>query len=83
MKDPAGQPARFYVGAEKTLSITADFSDFDADITKLRRRLRLNDAQPFDTFPEYGSWFRQRFGIETEQALDLFHQTVWMKSVEI
>ena len=30
MKDPAGQPTRFYVGAEKALSITADFSDFDA-----------------------------------------------------
>ncbi len=81
MKDPAGQPARFYVGAEKALSITADFSDFDADITKLRRRLRQNDAQTFDTFPEYSSWFRRRFGIETEQALDLFHQTVSMKSV--
>jgi len=81
MKDPAGQPARFYVGAEKALSISADFSDFDADITKLRRRLRQNDAQTFDTFPEYSSWFRRRFGIETEQALDLFHQTVSMKSV--
>ncbi len=81
MKDPAGQPARFYVGAEKALSITADFSDFDADINKLRRRLRQNDAQTFDTFPEYSSWFRRRFGIETEQALDLFHQTVSMKSV--
>jgi uncharacterized protein YPO0396 len=81
MKDPAGQPARFYVGAEKALSITADFSDFDADITKLRRRLRQNDSHTFDTFPEYSSWFRRRFGIETEQALDLFHQTVSMKSV--
>jgi uncharacterized protein YPO0396 len=81
MKDPAGQPARFYVGAEKALTITADFSDFDADIPKLRRRLRQNDAQTFDTFPEYSSWFRRRFGIETEQALDLFHQTVSMKSV--
>jgi uncharacterized protein YPO0396 len=81
MKDPAGQPARFYIGAEKALSITTDFSDFDADISKLRRRLRQNDAQTFDTFPEYSSWFRRRFGIETEQALDLFHQTVSMKSV--
>lgn len=81
MKDPAGQPARFYVGAEKALSISADFSDFDADISKLRRRLRQNGAQTFDTFPEYSSWFRRRFGIETEQALDLFHQTVSMKSV--
>jgi uncharacterized protein YPO0396 len=81
MKDPSGQPARFYVGAEKALSITGDFSDFDADISKLRRRLRQNDAQTFDTFPEYSSWFRRRFGIENEQALDLFHQTVSMKSV--
>jgi uncharacterized protein YPO0396 len=81
MKDPAGQPARYYVGAEKALSIAADFSDFDADMSKLRRRLRQNGAEVFDTFPEYSSWFRRRFGIENEQALDLFHQTVSMKSV--
>lgn len=81
MKDPAGQPARFYVGAERPLAISADFSDFDADINKLRRRLRQHDAQTFDAFPEYSSWFRRRFGIENEQALDLFHQTVSMKSV--
>ena len=29
----------------------------------------------------YGAWFRRRFGIEHEQALELFHQTVSMKSV--
>ncbi len=81
MKDPTGPPARFYVGAEKAISVTEDFSDFDADINKLRRRLRQNEAQTFDTFPEYSSWFRRRFGIEAEQALDLFHQTVSMKSV--
>lgn len=81
MKDPAGQPARFYVGAEKPLTITEDFSNFDTDINKLRRRLRQNEARTFDTFPEYSSWFRRRFGIENEQALDLFHQTVSMKSV--
>ena len=34
-----------------------------------------------DTFPPYGAWFRRRFGIENEQALELFHQTVSMKSV--
>jgi uncharacterized protein YPO0396 len=81
MKDPQGQPARFYVGAERALSIAADFADFDADLTKLRRRLRHSNAIPFDSFPEYGAWFRRRFGIENEQALDLFHQTVSMKSV--
>jgi uncharacterized protein YPO0396 len=35
----------------------------------------------FDSFPPYGAWFRRRFGIDNEQALELFHQTVSMKSV--
>lgn len=32
--------------------------------------------------PEYGRAFRRRLGIDSEQALDLFHQTVSMKAVE-
>jgi uncharacterized protein YPO0396 len=35
----------------------------------------------FDSYPPYGAWFRRRFGIDNEQALDLFHQTVSLKSV--
>ncbi len=81
MKDPHGPPTRFYVGAERDLNIAADFSDFDSDMNKLRRRLRQSGATTFDSFTEYSAWFRRRFGIETEQALDLFHQTVSMKSV--
>lgn len=81
MKDPHGQPARFYVGAEKALTIAEDFAHFDSDINKLRRRLRQAGATPMDSFTEYSAWFRRRFGIENEQALDLFHQTVSMKSV--
>ncbi len=34
-----------------------------------------------DGFPEYGKDFRRRLGIESEQAMELFHQTVSMKSV--
>ena len=34
-----------------------------------------------DSFPPYGALFRRRFGIDNEQALELFHQTVSMKSV--
>src|SRR2546430_8164946 len=33
------------------------------------------------SFPPYGSYFRRRFGIDNDQALELFHQTVSMKSV--
>ncbi len=81
MKDAQGQPARFFVGAERALSIAADFAHFGTDISALRRKLRASDVEIFDSFPPYGSWFRRRFGIDNEQALELFHQTVSMKSV--
>ena len=50
-------------------------------MTALRRRLRAAGAQVYDSFPEYGKDFRRRLGIESEQAMELFHQTVSMKSV--
>ena len=83
MKDTQGQPARFFVGAERGLTIAEDFANFGSDIAALRKRLRgaKAKAEVFDNFPPYGAWFRRRFGIDNEQALDLFHQTVSMKSV--
>ncbi len=80
-KETQGQPARFFVGSEQELSITADFSNFGSDITQLRKRLRRQGAEIEDSFPKYGAWFRRRLGIDNEQALELFHQTVSMKSV--
>src|SRR6266568_2884763 len=79
--DAGGQPDRFYVTADKPLSVAADFADFGSDMTALRRRLRAAGAQVHDSFPEYGKDFRRRLGIESEQAMELFHQTVSMKSV--
>jgi len=81
LKDPQGQPARLFVAAERALSIAGDFSGFGSDITALRKKLRTAGCELFDSFPPYGAWFRRRFGIEHEQALELFHQTVSMKSV--
>ncbi|BFG71972.1 ATP-binding protein [Paraburkholderia terrae] len=81
MKEPHGQPARLFIGAERALSIATDFADFGPDISGLRKKLRTLGAEVFDSFPPYGAWFRRRFGIENEQALELFHQTVSMKSV--
>ena len=81
-KDAHGQPARFYVIAEEPLTIAEHFSGFGPDINALRKKLRSRPrVQVHDTFPPYSSAFRRRFGIENEQALDLFHQTVSMKSV--
>jgi uncharacterized protein YPO0396 len=81
LKEAQGQPARFFVGAERDLGIASDFANFGSDIAQLRKRLRNQGAEIEDSFPRYGAWFRRRFGIESEQALELFHQTVSMKSV--
>jgi len=81
MKDAQSQPARFFVCAERALSIATDFAHFGSDIAQLRKKLRGSGAEVFDSFPPYGAWFRRRFGIDNEQALELFHQTVSMKSV--
>ena len=81
MKDPQGQPARFFVAGESDLSIASDFARFGADIGGLRKKLKGAGCELFDSFPPYGAWFRRRFGIDNEQALELFHQTVSMKSV--
>ena len=43
--------------------------------------MRGDGVELFESFPPYGAWFRRRFGIDNEQALDLFHQTVSLKSV--
>jgi len=81
MKDPAGQPARLYAAIDRDLSIAADFANFGSDILNLRKRLRAAGVQLFDSYPQYGAWLRRRLGIGHEQALELFHQTVSMKSV--
>ncbi len=81
MKEAQGQPARFFLGAERALSIASDFANFGSDITQLRKKLRGTGVELHDSFPPYAAWFRRRFGIENDQALDLFHQTVSMKSV--
>jgi uncharacterized protein YPO0396 len=77
----AGQPDRFYVVADRGLCIAESFTDFGTDIVTLKKRLRAAGARIHDHFPEYGKDFRRALGIESEQAMELFHQTVSMKSV--
>ncbi len=82
-KEQHGQPARFYVVADDDLSIVEHFSGFGQDLTQLRKNLRGHPAieSVYDSFPAYGAAFRRRFGLGSEQALELFHQTVSMKTV--
>lgn len=81
-RDAQGQPARFFVVAERPLTVAEDFSGFGKEVKALKRRLRSDrHIELFESFPPYGARFRRLFGIENEQALELFHQTVSMKSV--
>lgn len=81
-KAPQGPPARLFIVADKPLSIREHFSGFGPDINALKKRLRaMAQVEFYDAFAPYGSAYRHRFGIENEQAMDLFHQTISMKSV--
>ncbi|MFN2332794.1 MAG: ATP-binding protein, partial [Wenzhouxiangellaceae bacterium] len=82
IKDNRGQPDRFYICADIELSITGHFADFGSDLNHLRKRLRETPhVELYDSFPPYGAALRRRLGIASEQALELFNQTVSMKSV--
>jgi uncharacterized protein YPO0396 len=82
IKASQNQPERFYVVADRSLAIAQDFANFGTDINDLRKRLRGEaHVELHDSFPAYGSALRRRFGIDNEQALELFNQTVSMKSV--
>ncbi|BBZ06326.1 ATP-binding protein [Mycolicibacterium doricum] len=80
-RESTGQPYRFFVTAPKELSVATDFADFGSDLRELRKRLRGSGAEIFDEFPKYATALRRLLGIRSEQALELFHQTVSMKSV--
>ncbi|WP_342374549.1 ATP-dependent exonuclease SbcCD, C subunit-like protein [Myxococcus stipitatus] len=81
MREAEGQPARLYIVADGKLSITEHFSRCGSDLNALKKRLKSLAREVHETFPPYQAAFRRRFGLENEQALDLFLQTVSMKSV--
>ncbi|MBX7434911.1 AAA family ATPase [Mycobacterium sp. Y57] len=80
-RESTGQPYRFFITATKALTIATDFADFGTDLRDLRKRLRAVEAEIFDEFPKYATSLRRLLGIRSQQALELFHQTVSMKSV--
>lgn len=77
-----GQPQRCYiVHTGGRLSIAEHFTDFGSAVATLRKRLRQGGAEVVDSFPEYEKLYRRALGIPSAQAMELFHQTVSMKSV--
>jgi len=77
----AGQPERFYTITDRALHIKGDFDDFGSDPRNLSKRLRKAGTRIHDHFPEYGRDYRRALDIRSEQAMELFHQTISMKAV--
>jgi len=78
----SGPPEKLFVVADRALSLVEDFSNFGVDTAALAKRLRSSAAvRVHRNFKDYGRDLRRRLGIDSEQALELFHQTVSMKSV--
>ncbi|MBE3129786.1 MAG: ATP-dependent exonuclease SbcCD, C subunit-like protein, partial [Acidobacteria bacterium] len=76
-----GEVQRLFVASGRQMTVLSDFSAFDGDGVAFKKRLRLQGAtEVFDTFSEYATAFRSTMGI-TEKALDLFYQTVSMKTI--
>jgi uncharacterized protein YPO0396 len=64
------------------LTIKQHFSQF-TDINEFRKKLRsIEEVKLFnDNFTQYSEHFRRIFGMNSDKAIDLFYQTVSMKSV--
>lgn len=75
-------PTKMYVVADKELFISNDFSGFNSSIKNLRSKLRENECLIFDDYKSYAQHYRKKLGNITEQAVDLFQQTISMKKVD-
>jgi len=77
-----GKVEKLLIISMSPLSITRHFSGF-SDINDLRKKLRQTEGiQLFnDNFSQYSEHFRRLFGMNSDKAIDLFYQTVSMKSV--
>lgn len=73
---------KFFVIADVELSLLQHFSNFGADIAALKRNLKKEaHVEVYESFKDYSHTFRHKFGIKSENALELFYQTVSMKSI--
>ena len=83
LKSGSTTPERLFVVADRELNIKEHFSGFGNSIAALKKRLKEMDRvePPFESYAQYSAAFMRRLGLRNEQALELFHQTVSMKSV--
>ncbi|SFP73876.1 ATP-binding protein [Hydrogenimonas thermophila] len=74
-------PERFYVVSRDKLNIEDNFIPPFKDIRALKKRLKQDGCELFESYRDYFSHIRRVLGIRGDQAMQLFYQTVSMKSV--
>lgn len=72
---------KFFVIADTELKIATHFAR-SPQISDLKKYLKANNAEIFDEFNKYSQQFRKRVGLRSEQALNLFNQTVSAKEIK-
>jgi len=75
---------RFFIISKDDLTIDRHFQleADDRDISPLKKRLKSSDRnEVFESYNDYSEKFRKYFGIRSEKVMELFNQTVSMKSV--
>jgi uncharacterized protein YPO0396 len=76
------KPEKLFIVSDSELAIGEHFTNFGNDIAKLKKKLKaLPRTHLFESFTDYCAKFRAIFGIKSEKALELFYQTVSIKSV--
>lgn len=77
-----GKVEKLLIAASFPLTIKEHLTGF-TEIAELKKRLRnLQGVSLFDdNFSRYSEHFRRQFGMTSDKAIDLFYQTVSMKSV--
>ena len=83
MKPDEHKAKRLFVVAQKPITIAREFTDFGTKILDLRKRLRKDEQiELFDSFGPYQQSFSKLLGLSADgKALELFNQTISMKSV--
>ncbi|MBK8396318.1 MAG: ATP-dependent exonuclease SbcCD, C subunit-like protein [Leptospiraceae bacterium] len=80
LKDNSVQ--KFFLIANTDLKIKEHFTSFGTKISELRKRLqKMNGVEILDDYKHYSSRFCTYFGIRSDKALDLFYQTVSLKTI--
>ncbi len=75
-----GQVKKNFVVANKNLDIEEHFSQIES-IKSLKKKLLEIGFRVEDKFNAYSKNFRKQFGFRSERAMDLFNQTVAIKTI--